>query len=88
MVGPREMARSKAKAGYLAPRKRGNAFTKRESVRGSERDVVTDRPDELFATGAGARLVRELRDEAYGSRGFSVADPEENLWIFGMYRGE
>jgi len=52
--------------------------------------VVTDRPDELFrrATGAGARLVRELRDEEYGSRGFSVADPEGNLWSFGTYRGE
>lgn len=52
--------------------------------------VVTDRPDELHqrAVKAGVRLVRELRDEDYGSRGFSVADPEGNLWSFGTYRGE
>jgi uncharacterized glyoxalase superfamily protein PhnB len=52
--------------------------------------VVTDRPDELFdrATEAGARLVRGLRSEDHGSRGFSVADPEGNLWSFGTYRGE
>lgn len=51
--------------------------------------VVTDHPDELFkrATGAGATVVRELRDEDYGSRGFTVRDPEGNLWSFGTYRG-
>jgi uncharacterized glyoxalase superfamily protein PhnB len=52
--------------------------------------VVTDQPDALCerATNAGATLVRELRDEDYGSRGFSVADPEGNIWSFGTYRGE
>lgn len=52
--------------------------------------VVTDHPDELFkrATDAGAEVVRELRDEDYGSRGFTVRDPEGNLWSFGTYRGE
>ncbi len=52
--------------------------------------VVTDDPDKLFdrAMGAGAQLVRELRDEDYGSRGFSVRDPEGNIWSFGTYRGE
>ncbi|HEY2763727.1 MAG TPA: VOC family protein [Pseudonocardiaceae bacterium] len=51
--------------------------------------VVTDHPDALFkrATGAGAAVVRELRDEDYGSRGFTVRDPEGNLWSFGTYRG-
>lgn len=51
--------------------------------------VVTDHPDELFkrATEAGAPVVRELRDEDYGSRGFTVRDPEGNLWSFGTYRG-
>jgi uncharacterized glyoxalase superfamily protein PhnB len=51
--------------------------------------VVTDHPDELFkrATDAGAPVVRELRDEDYGSRGFTVRDPEGNLWSFGTYRG-
>ena len=52
--------------------------------------VVCDDPDALFAraTAAGAEVVRGLRDEDYGSRGFTVRDPEGNLWSFGTYRGE
>jgi uncharacterized glyoxalase superfamily protein PhnB len=52
--------------------------------------VVTDEPDALFgrATGAGAAVVRELNDTDYGSREFSVRDPEGNLWSFGTYPGE
>jgi uncharacterized glyoxalase superfamily protein PhnB len=52
--------------------------------------VVTDDPHAIYerATKAGARVVREMRDEDYGSTGFSVADPEGNLWSFGTYRGE
>jgi uncharacterized glyoxalase superfamily protein PhnB len=51
--------------------------------------VVTDRPDELFAqaTAAGAEVVMGLYDADYGSRGFTVRDPERNLWSFGTYRG-
>ncbi|MFR9750988.1 VOC family protein [Nocardia sp. 004] len=46
-------------------------------------------PDALFAraTAAGAEVVRDLRDEDYGSRGFTVRDPEGNLWSFGTYWG-
>jgi uncharacterized glyoxalase superfamily protein PhnB len=49
--------------------------------------LVTDRVDELWdrAVGAGLTVVRELRDEDYGSRGFSVRDPEGNIWSFGTY---
>jgi uncharacterized glyoxalase superfamily protein PhnB len=52
--------------------------------------VVCDDPDELFerAKAAGATVVRGLVDEDYGSRGFTVRDPEGNLWSFGTYRGE
>jgi uncharacterized glyoxalase superfamily protein PhnB len=52
--------------------------------------VVCDDPDGLFqrATAAGAEVVRGLRDEDYGSRGFTVRDPEGNLWSFGTYAGE
>jgi uncharacterized glyoxalase superfamily protein PhnB len=52
--------------------------------------VVTDGPDELFARaiGAGATEVQGLKDEDYGSRGFTVRDPEGNTWSFGTYRGE
>jgi uncharacterized glyoxalase superfamily protein PhnB len=51
--------------------------------------VVTDHPDALFeqVTAAGAEVVRGLRDEDYGSRGFTVRDPEGTLWSFGTYRG-
>lgn len=52
--------------------------------------VVTDHPDDLFAraTGAGAEVIMGLTDTHYGSRDFSVADPEGNVWSFGTYRGE
>jgi uncharacterized glyoxalase superfamily protein PhnB len=51
--------------------------------------VVTDEPDALFAraTAAGSEVVRELRDQDFGSRTFTVKDPEGNLWSFGTYRG-
>ncbi len=40
------------------------------------------------ATAAGAVIVREMRDEDYGSTGFSARDPEDNIWSFGTYAGE
>lgn len=51
--------------------------------------LVCDDPDALYtrATAAGAEVVRGLRDEDYGSRGFTVRDPEGNLWSFGTYWG-
>lgn len=51
--------------------------------------VVTDSPDALYerAMDAGATLLRELNDTPYGSREFSVRDPEGNRWSFGTYRG-
>ena len=44
-------------------------------------------PDALCAraTGAGAEIVRPLEDQDYGSRDFSVRDPEGNTWSFGTY---
>ncbi len=52
--------------------------------------VVTDDPHGVHerAMKAGAQVVREMRDEDYGSTGFSVLDPEDNIWSFGTYRGE
>lgn len=51
--------------------------------------VVTADPVPIMdrAVAAGFRIVRELREEDYGSLGFSVADPEGNLWSFGTYPG-
>lgn len=44
--------------------------------------------DELYerARGAGADIALELTDTDYGSRDFTVRDPEGNLWAFGTYR--
>jgi uncharacterized glyoxalase superfamily protein PhnB len=38
------------------------------------------------ACSAGADVVQELHDTDYGSRGYSVRDPEGNLWSFGTYK--
>jgi uncharacterized glyoxalase superfamily protein PhnB len=50
--------------------------------------VVLDEVDEHFerAKAAGAEIVLEPRDEEYGGRGYTVRDPESNLWSFGTYR--
>jgi uncharacterized glyoxalase superfamily protein PhnB len=37
------------------------------------------------AKAAGARVARELQDTPYGSREYSVWDPEGFLWSFGTY---
>lgn len=52
--------------------------------------VVTDDPHRVLAAAqaAGAEIIRELRDEDYGSTGFSAKDPEGNIFSFGTYRGE
>ena len=51
--------------------------------------LVSDDPDGVLerALAAGAEVVRPLRDEDYGSREFSVRDPEGNVWSVGTYRG-
>jgi len=43
--------------------------------------------DALFerATAAGGTVMRALEDTPYGSREFSVADPEGNWWSVGTY---
>lgn len=50
--------------------------------------IVVDDPDAHYARAkaAGAKIRRELRDEDYGSRGYSAEDPEGNVWSFGTYR--
>ncbi len=50
--------------------------------------VAVDAADVLFARArdAGAEVVMELTETDYGSRDFSVRDPEGNLWSFGTYR--
>ena len=52
--------------------------------------AVTDEVDALYArvVESGAQVIRELAEQSYGGREFSVRDPEGNLWSFGSYRGE
>ncbi len=38
------------------------------------------------AAAAGAEIIRGLTDQDYGSREFSVRDPEGYVWHFGTYR--
>ena len=44
--------------------------------------------DALYARAraAGAEIPLEPTDTDYGSRDFTVRDPEGNLWAFGTYR--
>ncbi|MCW2758415.1 MAG: glyoxalase [Nocardioidaceae bacterium] len=52
--------------------------------------VVTADPDAVHAKAEalGATVTRPLEDTDYGSRGFSLSDPEGNGWSFGTYAGE
>lgn len=52
--------------------------------------VVTDDPDGVCARvkAAGGDIIRDVQDEDYGGRGFSMRDAEGNAWTFGSYRGE
>ena len=49
--------------------------------------VVIKDADALYARAqaAGAEIVMSIRDTDYGSRDFSVRDPEGHLWSFGTY---
>lgn len=51
--------------------------------------VVTDHPDEVFARAQQleAPLVRPMKEEDYGSRGFTIRDADGNTWSFGTYAG-
>jgi uncharacterized glyoxalase superfamily protein PhnB len=50
--------------------------------------VVVDDPDAHYARAkaAGAEIVYELKNEDYGSRGYSARDPGGYLWSFGTYQ--
>jgi uncharacterized glyoxalase superfamily protein PhnB len=49
--------------------------------------VVVKDADAVYARAqaAGAEVVMSIRDTDYGSRDFSVRDPEGHLWSFGTY---
>ena len=52
--------------------------------------VALDEVDELYerVQRAGADVALPITDTDYGSRDFTIRDPEGNLWAFGTYRPE
>ena len=52
--------------------------------------LVTHDSDAVYARAraAGAEVVMEMHDTDYGDHGFSVRDPEGNVWSVGQYRGQ
>ena len=58
----------------------GGAETQSPYVIVSDADAVYSR-----AKAAGAKIVRDIRDEDYGGRGFTCRDPEGRIWNFGTY---
>jgi uncharacterized glyoxalase superfamily protein PhnB len=51
-------------------------------------NVFVEDPDAHYrvAVAAGAKVIRELRTEDYGARGYEVLDIENHVWYFGNYR--
>ena len=49
--------------------------------------IIVDDPDAhcARAVSAGAEIVMEIADQAYGGRAYSCRDPEGHLWNFGSY---
>lgn len=49
--------------------------------------VVVSDADAVYARvkSAGAEILREIRDEEYGGRGFICRDVEGHVWSFGTY---
>jgi len=67
----------------------GNTFSQRPTGVASVY-VVTASPDVVHdrAVAHGAAVFSPLVEHDYGGRGFSVTDPEGNIWSFGSYSGE
>ena len=70
----------KPEYGWVAPKAAGGAS---QAI-----SVYVEDPDahHAIAVAAGAQVVRELRTEEYGGRGYMARDPEGHLWYFGTYR--
>lgn len=68
----------------------GNRFKSPHELGGVETRsvyIVVENADAVFArvAEAGASVVRPLQDTPYGSREFTVADPEGHSWSVGTY---
>jgi uncharacterized glyoxalase superfamily protein PhnB len=49
--------------------------------------LIVSNADAIYesATGAGAKIVLDIKDESYGGRSFTCRDLEGHLWNFGTY---
>ncbi len=66
--------------GFKSPAELGGFETRSAYIVVPDADVTHVR-----AQAAGAVIVRPLQDTSYGSREFSVKDPEGNTWSVGTY---
>lgn len=64
----------------MKPPAKGDAVTQSPYIVVEDADAHYAR-----ATAAGAEVVMDIKDEDYGGRGYSVRDPEGQLWNFGTY---
>jgi uncharacterized glyoxalase superfamily protein PhnB len=74
------VATAKPDMGWVSPR----------SLSGinSATSLYVEDPDGHFARAkaAGAVVLRDIKNEEYGGRGYMVRDPEGNQWYVGSYR--
>lgn len=76
--------------GRVMVHSRGRDDSRFDDDRGSSGAyVVCDDPDAVLARAQklGAEIVQGMEDTDYGSRGFTIRDPEGNTWSFGTYAG-
>jgi len=66
--------------GFKAPDELGGLETRSTYIVVADADAVYTR-----AQAAGATVVRPLKDTGYGSREFTVKDPEGHSWSLGTY---
>lgn len=66
--------------GFKSPEELGGVETRSTYVMTADVDVVWAR-----AQTAGAKVVRAMQETSYGSREFTIKDPEGNSWSVGTY---
>lgn len=76
--------------GSVADNEFGRYIKQPDEIGGAETQsayVVVDDPDMVYARAKleGAEIVRPIRDEDYGGRGFTCRDLEGHLWSAGSY---
>jgi uncharacterized glyoxalase superfamily protein PhnB len=74
----------------IASPKKEDRFVSPSDLQGTSQalSVYVADPDAHYkiAIAAGAKVIRELRTEEYGARGYMVKDIEDHVWYFGNYR--